>query len=362
MAKILFILNDLGGGGAERVFVNLANGFANNNISVQFLVGKKQGVYLDLLNKLIPVGEVGGMSFYKYLRVLPNTFKKNKYSHVFTASDYASAAAILAKKISGTSAKIYLTHHYNLPAGRSLKYWKGDFVVKLIHRFITPSADKIIAVSNGSLAWLRSFSNHKLMQGMSIYNPVFDDTIYTLAKETADYPVDITGKIILVSAGRLEEQKDQLTLIKAMGILKKTYPKIVLFILGTGPLQALLQQHILQNDLQKNVYLVGFQVNPYKWMDGCNVFVMSSISEGFGNVLVEAMALGKTVVSTDCPSGPAEILNNGELGYLCPVSNPEKLAISIAEAIKKPFDSNILIQSAQQYRISEIVKRYIEIL
>ena len=362
MAKVLFILNDLGGGGAERVFLNLANGFAANNIAIELLVGKRQGVYLGLLNKSIPVSEVGGMSFYKYLRVLPVFFEKNQYSHIFTASDYASAAAILARKISGTSAKIYLTHHYNLPAARPLKYWKGDFVAKLIHRFITPHADKIIAVSKGSLVWLRSFSNNKLMQGISIDNPVFDDTIYTLAKETADYPVDITGKIILVSAGRLEEQKDQLTLIKAMGILKKTYPKIVLFILGTGPLQALLQQHILQNDLQKNVYLVGFQVNPYKWMAGCNVFVMSSISEGFGNVLVEAMALGKTVVSTDCPSGPAEILNNGELGYLCPVSNPEKLALSIAEAIKKPFDSNILIQSAQQYKISEIVKRYIEIL
>lgn len=360
--KILFILNDLGGGGAERVIVNIANAFYKNGISVEFLAGKKQGIYLDVLNASIPVNEVGGTSFYRYLRTLPSVFKKNKYTHIFTASDYAGAAAIIAKRTSGVAAKIYHTHHYHLPPKRHLKHWKGDLVAKFIHSFITPHADKIIAVSKGNLTWLRKFSNHKLTQGTTIYNPVFDDSIYTLAKEKINYPADVTGKTILVSVGRLEEQKDHLTLIKAFQFLKKTRPGIILFILGVGNLKLKLENYILENNLQQDIFLIGFDANPYKWIANCDVFILSSISEGFGNVLVEAMALGKTMVSTNCPSGPVEILQNGKLGYLCPVKNPDEMAISIEQAIGSPINSNLLKNESYRYRIHEIVKEYIEIL
>ena len=360
--KILFILNDLGGGGAERVLVNIANSFYENGIRVEFLAGKKQGLYLEVLHPSIPVTEVGAASFYKYLQALPTVFKKNNYTHVFTASDYAEAAAIIAKKKSGVTAKIYHTHHYHLPPNRSLKHWKGDLVAKLIHFFITPHADKIIAVSKGNLAWLRKFSNHKLPQGTTIYNPVFDDSIYRLAEEKINYPAYISGKTILLSVGRLEEQKDHLTLIKSFQILKKTRPEIILFILGVGNLKSKLENYILENNLQHNVFLPGFDSNPYKWIAHCDVFVLSSISEGFGNVLVEAMALGKTIVSTNCPSGPSEILQEGELGYLCPVKDPAEMSRLIEHAVRFPINSNILKDASYRYRISEIVKEYIEIL
>ena len=362
MKKILFILNDFGGGGAERVLVNIANSFYENGIKVEFLAGKKQGLYLDVLHPSIPVTEVGGTSFYKYLRALPVVLKKNNYTHVFTASDYAGAAAIIAKKTAGVAAKIYHTHHYHLPPKRSLKHWKGDLIAKLIHFFIIPHADKIIAVSKGNLAWLRKFSNHKLPQGTTIYNPVFDDSIYTLAKEKINYPADISGKAVLLSVGRLEEQKDHLTLIKSFQILKKTRPDIILFILGIGNLKSKLENYILENNLRNDIFLVEFDPNPYKWIANCDVFVLSSISEGFGNVLVEAMALGKTIVSTNCPSGPSEILQKGELGYLCPVKNPAEMAILVEQALRSPIDSNILKAASYRYRITEIVRKYIEIL
>lgn len=362
MRKILFILNDLTGGGAERVFVNIANGFAANGIEVAFLLGEKKGVYLDILNPSIPVVEVGGASFYQYLRGFPAFFKQHRYTHIFTASDYASAAAILAKKITGVSAKIYLTHHYNLPPDRPLKYWKGDLVARVIHFLITPQADKIIAVSKGSLAWLRKFSHRQLKQAITIYNPVFNDTIYGLAAEQFSFPCDVTGKIILVSAGRLEEQKDQLTLIRAVELLKVQQPNIVLFVLGEGPLGPQLEQYIALHNLQNEIKLVGFDANPYKWIAGCDLFVLSSISEGFGNVLVEAIALGKTVVSTNCPSGPGEILQNGELGYLSPVKDPVMLMANILKAIQAPIDANKLKEASRQYTIDTIVKKYMEIL
>jgi len=362
MRKILFILNNLEGGGAERVFVNIANGFVANGIEVDFLLGNKRGLYLNILNPSITVTETGGTSFYTYLRSFPKIFKQKQYTHIFTASDYISAAAILSKKTSGVASKIYLTHHYNLPPNRPFKHWKGDLVAKLIHTFITPHADKIITVSKGSLTWLRRFSNNKVLNAITIYNPVYDESIYKLASEELHYPTNVAGKIIVVSAGRLEEQKDQLTLIKAIAILKETLPNIILFILGSGPLKAELENYIHQHKLQNEVVLVGFDSNPYKWLSKCTVFAMSSISEGFGNVLVEAIALGKTVVSTNCPSGPAEILQNGELGYLCPVKDPVMLSTAILKAIESPLDPAVLQAASQQYTISAIVAKYMETL
>ena len=362
MLKVLFILNHFDDGGAERVFVNIANAFVENNIQASFLVGKKRGNYLHLLHSSIPVSETGGTSFYTYLRVFPRFFKKNAYTHIFTVSDYSSTAAIIIKKISGITAKIYVTHHYSYPASRQIKYLKGDVIFKLIHYFITPHADKIIAVSKGSLEWLRKFSHHKLPQGIFIYNPVFDDTIYSLATEPVKFPIDVKDKIVLLTAGRLAEQKDHLTLLKAFSIFKQTNKDAVLFILGKGPLQSMLQNYINENNLSDSVFLIGFEINPYKWMARCNVFILSSIYEGFGNVLVEAMALGKTVVSTNCPSGPSEILQNGKYGYMCNVNDPLDMAASIIKAIQKPIDENILSLASYQFRSTEIVKKYIEIL
>lgn len=362
MQRVLFILKDLSGGGAERVFVNIANAFFENNIKVELLVGKKGGEYDDILHPSIPVFEVGGTSFYTYLRVFPRFFKKTAYTHIFTVSDYTGAAAIIIKKLTAITAKIYVTHHYSYPASRKIKYLKSDAVLKLMHYFITPHADKIIAVSKGSLEWLRKFSHHKLPHGIFIYNPVFNDTIYSLAPEPVKFPIDIKDKIVLLTAGRLAEQKDHITLLKAFSIVKQTYKNAVLFILGTGPLESILKKYIDHNNLTGSVFLSGFQTNPYKWISKSNVFVLSSIYEGFGNVIVEAMALGKTVVSTNCPSGPDEILQNGTYGYLCNVKDSDGMAASIIKAIQKPFDKDILMSASNKYRINEIVKKYIEIL
>lgn len=362
MRKILFILDNLEGGGAERVFVNIANGFVENNIQVEFLLGQKRGIYFGILNPGIPVIEAGGTTMMKYLATFPGIFKQNNYTHIFTASHYAGAAAIIAKKISRIPAKIYFTHHFAFPEKRNLVDLKGDLVLKFIHFFITPHADRIIAVSKGSLQWLRKFSHHKLAQATYIYNPVFDNRIYGMADEPVDFPVDIKDKIVLLNAGRLATQKDQLTLIKAFGIFRQIHPEAILFILGDGPLQSMLEKYVSDNKLSASVFFMGFQQNPYKWMARSDVFVLSSIFEGFGNVLVEAMALGKTVVSTRCIAGPDEILENGKYGYLCPVGNVGEMAKAISNAVAAPFHNTILREHSQKFTIANIVKEYIEIL
>lgn len=362
MKKVLFILDNLEGGGAEKVFVNIANGFVENNIAVELLLGKKRGVNLAALHPSISVSETGSTNFFDYCRAFAPIFKKNRYSHIFTASHYTGAAAILVKKYSGISAKVYQTHHYAYPKKRELIYWKGDMLLKAIYYFTAPWADKIIAVSKGSLEWLRKFSHRKLPQGSYIYNPVIDDNIHTLAEEKIEFPVDITGKTILLNVGRLSEQKNQLSLIKSFEIYLKKNRNTLLFILGIGPLEDVLRSYINKKGLQDHIFLQGFQTNPYKWMAHCDVFILSSSYEGFGNVIVEAMALGKTVVSTNCPSGPAEILEDGELGYLCPVQDVQAMALAIEKAVKQPINKSSLVRASEKYKANVIVQEYINAL
>lgn len=362
MKKVLFILDNLEGGGAEKVFVNIANGFVDNNIHVELLLGKKRGVNLASVHPSIKVSETGSTNFFNYCRAFTSIFRQNNYSHIFTASHYPGAAAILVKKFFRINSKVYQTHHYSHPNKREKIYWKGDMLIKILYYCTAPWADKIIAVSKGSLEWLRRFSHRKLPQGSYIYNPVIDDKIYTLANEKVYFPVDITGKTILLTVGRLSEQKDQFSLIKAFEIYLTKNPNALLFILGTGPLENKLQTYIQEKELEQQVFLQGFQNNPYKWMAHCDVFILSSKYEGFGNVIAEAMSLGKTIVSTDCPSGPKEILEDGKLGYLCPVQDTMAMASAIEKAAKEPFDKNTLIKASSKYKTTVIVREYIKML
>ena len=361
MKKVLFVLPNLGGGGAEKVFVNIANGFVENGIEAELLLGKKEGVYFDILNPSIPVHELGTSSFRGYLKRLPSFLKKNVYTHIFTTSDYLNVSLILIKKLYRLTPVIVLNQQYSSPSFRSVSLLKEDLILAVIHRFFTPRADKIVAASDDGLKWLQKKSGKKLKHAVVIYNPVYDESIYLKAMEKLPLPFNVDGKKILLNVARLVKQKDQVTLINAFNILpdKENY---ILVILGVGAEEPALRNLISKLQLEKNIFLPGFDVNPYRWINRCDLFVLSSINEGFGNVLVEAMALGKTIVSTDCPTGPREILKNGQFGYLSKVRDHQALAKTIVTAINAPLTAAVLIDESDQYKNENIISRFIHIL
>lgn len=360
--KILFIIHNMEGGGAEKMMVRIMNGFVASDITVDLLLGEKTGYHLSSIHPSITVNSIGSRMFFTYLWYMPFYFRKKKYTHIITVGHYISAAGILSRSLARVSSKVYSTHHFTYPEKRELKYWKGDLVLKTLYFFTFPSADKIIAVSKGSLAWLRKFSHRKLPRGIHIYNPAVDDSIVVKAKEPLQFPVDVKGKRILLTAGRLNVEKDHFTLIKAFSLYRQVNRASILFILGVGPLEKQIRNYIKELNCENDVHLVGYDENPYKWMAACDVFVLSSQFEGFGNVIAEAMALGKTIVSTDCPSGPGEILERGKFGYLCPVGDAEKMALAIEQAIRFPINKDKLVEASSKYHEKIVVQQYINIL
>ncbi len=352
---------DLGGGGAERVFVNIANGFLLNGIEVEMLLGVKRGVYFNLLSPAIPVHELGTSSFTGYLKKLPPFLKKNSYSHIFTTSDYLNISLILVKRIYKFSYLVILNQQYSCPSFKSVKGLKEDIILTLIHKFFTHRADKIITASNEGLKWLRKKTDKKLSHAVVIYNPVYDDGIFTKAKQELKLPMDTRGKKILLNIGRLVRQKDQTTLIKAFKALPN-HDNFILIILGVGAGEPSLKMLVAKLGLTNSVFFAGFDDNPYRWISRCDLFVLSSINEGFGNVIVEAMALGKTVVTTDCPTGPREITKGGQYGYLCKVKDELGMARTIVTAINSPINPEILMNESRQYKNENIIRHFINIL
>ena len=133
-----------------------------------------------------------------------------------------------------------------------------------------------------------------------------------------------------------------------------------LVILGEGPQRSLLESLIREFSLEHKVQLRGFVVDPYPWYRSADLFVLSSKWEGFGNVLVEALECGLPIVSTDCPSGPSEILENGRYGTLVPVGNPHAITAAMVNAVTATQDRDRLMERAKAFSVRAISERYLE--
>ena len=165
-----------------------------------------------------------------------------------------------------------------------------------------------------------------------------------------------------MGAGRLHPQKDFATLIRAFAIVRQQRPARLLIVGGEPEQKQELETLIRDLKLEQDAQLFGFTENPYAYMAKAAVFALSSRYEGFGNVLVEAMATGTPVVSTDCESGPAEILENGKYGKLVPVSDPNALAEAILETLATPLDASKLQERSQDFTDEKIACQYLEFI
>ena len=194
-----------------------------------------------------------------------------------------------------------------------------------------------------------------------ICNPVVTPEIFSKAQEPVDHPWFAPGQPpVVLGAGRLTIQKDFPTLIRAFALVR-AQRRARLMILGEGEERPKLEALVRELGLEEDMALPGFAGNLYAYMARAAVFVLSSRWEGFGNVLVEAMALGTPVVSTDCPSGPAEILERGKWGKLVPVGDIVALSAGVVAELDNPSLSDVA-RRAQDFSLDRIVGQYLELL
>jgi glycosyltransferase involved in cell wall biosynthesis len=281
---------------------------------------------------------------------------------ILASTHVPNLLAVWAVRLSGLPIRTVLKQDNSL--ARSLADSTDPLRRKLprLVRLWYGQADAVVAVSKGVADELAALGEVPREKVHVIHNPIDSGRIARQAEALPDHPWFQPGQPpVVLSAGRLHPQKDYPTLLRAFAALRRQR-ELRLAILGEGRERPRLEKLTEDLGIGADVRLLGFQPNPFAFMARAAVFVLSSAWEGLGNVLIEALACGCPVVSTDCPHGPSEILARGRYGALVPVGDPEKLARAIGEALERPGDPRAGLQRARAFDIQYIADQYLQLL
>lgn len=320
-------------------------------IDSQYQFPEVSGVNVHKLNQ----PNVRGM-----LLPLKRYLKSAKPDVVFSAEDHLNAVVLLAAIASGSKAKISGSSRVTPFDTYSSVPFTKRWVLKQFMRAVSWRADALTCVSRDMVEQYRHVFDSP--PHVCVYNIVDDRLSRLRMQEPVEHEwFQHKGRPVLVAAGRLAPWKGFADLIRAMKELSQRR-RVRLVILGDGPQRLELEALIVELGLSDVVSLLGYVENPLKYFARADVFVLSSHVEGLPNVLVEAMMCGCTPVSTDCPTGPREVLRDGKCGYLVPMRDPAAMAAGIELALDRPISKSLLDEAIQPFEEGAVLKRHFEVL
>jgi glycosyltransferase involved in cell wall biosynthesis len=358
--RIALFLPFLGGRGAQRVLLNLANGFAATGRPVDLVLAEAKGEFLNRVSpqvRLIDLKSPRGV-----LRCLPaycRYLHRERPAVLLTAMDYINVLSVLTRAVSSRRTKLFVSCHTSLRLNAGNSPWVRDQWLPLAVRLTYRHADGVIAVSGGVADTLAQITRLPRERLKVLYNPVVTPGFEADAAAPLDHPWFQTGQPpVVLGVGSLGPEKDFGTLLRAFALVRAQRPAR-LVILGEGRERVALEHLAVELGVQADVALPGWVANPYSYMARAGVFVLSSRWEGFGLVIAEALACGTSVVSTDCPSGPSEILENGRHGMLVPMQDPDAMAKAILDTLGRAPDRDALQRRARDFTLEKVVREYL---
>lgn len=331
--KIIALFSpSLGGGGAERVLLNLAGGLINEGIGVDVVLASATGVFLAQLPPEVRVIDLKASRIVYSVLALARYLREVRPDALLAFQDHAGVAAIVAAMLSRSHTPIFPATHHTWTkilenCGRKERVLAR--IASIAYRY----AAGVITVSEGAAAAVVGCLGVCRSRVHVIYNPVVTDDLFSKAQTAIEHPWFKTGQPpVILGIGRLNRAKDFTTLVTSFARLRMQCPAR-LMILGDGEERKALEALTRKLGVAEDVELPGFVANPYPYLRCAAVFVLSSAWEGLPTVLIEALALGVPIVSTDCPSGPTEILSSGRYGSLVPVGDVDAMADAMRKAI-----------------------------
>jgi glycosyltransferase involved in cell wall biosynthesis len=357
-SKVAFFLQDLVGGGAERVMLTLAGGFADRGYDVDLVLVRAEGQHLAEVPPNVRIVALGGRRTAYSIPRLARYLRRERPQALLSALVHVNIAAIVAVRLSGSAPRLIVTEHNQVAENAARAESRLILLAHRAIRWLYPLADEIVAVSAGVAESLWAYSGLDRDRVSVIHNPVVTPALHEKALAAVAHRWFAPGQPpVILGAGRLTAQKDFANLLRAFALVRqKRAARLV--ILGEGPERAGLRDLAAILGVADDVDLPGFDANPYAHMSRAGVFVLSSAWEGLPTVLIEAMACGTPVVATDCRSGPAEILRGGRFGELVPVGDPQALAAAIERTLQRPASPQALRVRAGDFSIERAVDRY----
>jgi glycosyltransferase involved in cell wall biosynthesis len=360
---IAVYLHTLYNGGVERVMFNLIQAFLDRGISVDLVL---DFLVFSPYEKLLPKGaqlvNLGVMKSRQRVTKLFRYVRDGKPEAILSATHFANEVACIAVKLSGIKTRLLLSEHTNLSSDiRDSRGIARRALLPLTTRYLYPMADEVIAVSNGVADDMCRVSGLARNRVKTVYNPVDFKTLAALAMEPLNEPWFAKGQPpVILAIGRLEAQKNFPNLLRALIEVRRSHEAKVI-ILGEGSQRSRLISLVAEMGLNADVSMPGFVPNPAAYMARAALFALPSSWEGMPMALIEALTLGIPVVSTDCPSGPCEILDGGKYGALVPMDDSvafAKAVIRVLEGEKRPNATAWL----RQFDSDLIAERYLELM
>ncbi len=389
-------LPSLEGGGAERSMLNLAKGFLAHGRTVDLVLCQAKGAYLQeipagaTMIELDATGDlharwiaaIGNLSNFLALlrpvllatKIAPEIRRLRSLQHyietyrpdvILSALTYANLVAIWAQRMSASRVPVIVSERIALStycaAPSNFRKWRWRYLPQVVRRTY-PDADAVVTVSSDVAEDLITNIGLKRSAVTTIHNPVVDDSLRTRAQQALLHPWFAPDAApVILAVGRLTDQKDFATLLRAFAHVRAGRDAR-LVILGEGRLREDLQELANTLGVGSDVEMPGFVENPFQYMARASVLVLSSQYEGLPGVLIQALACACPVVSTDCPGGSREILEDGKIGALVAVGDTDGMARAILSQLDNPTPKDVLLRRAEDFSVEGGVSHYLALL
>lgn len=352
--------------------MNLVKEFAKRDdlLDIHLVTIRDDGPHLDSLPSNVRHTRLKASHTLTSIPELTRLLKSECPDAMLVAKDRAGRAAIIARQLAGVKTRICIRLGTNLSTALKTRSKLSAWFRTAPMKHLYANVDKVIAVSDGVSSDTRDITRLPASKLVTIRNPVVTDDFFEAIDECIphDWLTSEQRKKhpVIMGVGRLSVQKDFSTLLKAFaGLIQSAespYADARLIILGDGGKREVLEELAAQCGFSERVLMPGFQKTPQSWLSRADLFVLSSRWEGSPNVLTEALALGTPAVSTACPSGPDEVLQNGEFGELVPVGDISKLSEAMLKVLQNPLPRKVLQSAVSEYRVDVSATHYLRVL
>ena len=362
--KLLFIIPSLVSGGAEKILVLLLDSMDKDIYEIELVVFQQVEVECASYYVGFPVIDLGKkrpLDFFKLIFKLSRVIQEKRPQLIVSFLTYSNYLTLIAKTISGVDCPVVIAEHSVISSGGS---GLSGFVKKLIVKAVYPLATGVVVVSDGCRKELIEKFNVLDEKIRIIPNGINIQYLNQLAQDDVSHPWFKEMTPIFISVGRLSEAKNFQLLLHAFSLISRK-GSYRLLIIGEGEEEKNLRELARSLGIDQNVAFLGYQENPYRYLAKSSVFVLSSSWESFSLAIVEAMCLNVPVISTDCPFGPREIIDDMVNGMLVPPGNAQLLAQAMLDLIsndslKKKYKQNGL-KKVESFELKVMVNRYIDL-
>lgn len=352
---ICFYLPSLAGGGAEKLFIDLANHYGKAGLRVTIVCAKAEGPYLQRIRPEVELVDLKSSRVVFSIIPLWRYLGSENPDAIMANMSYANIALIIASMLpSRFNGRVIVEEVAQLERGRELRNAFRESIVMVLMKLLYTKADSVIGITKCISEQIGRMTRVGMDKIKTIPGLVDIKEITKHENEDQDHPWLSEKQVpVIIAIGRFLPEKDFHSLLKAFSKLRERR-SARLIILGEGKQRPELEELAIELKISEDVSMPGFTNNPGAFLSRSDLFVLSSRFEGFGIVVIEAMAVGCNVVTTDCSTGPIDIVGNGQYGTVVPVGDVDAMATAMEYRLDNPIDSEALRARAREFDINPV--------